>query len=314
MNVHVTRSSGTAGVLAGAVSAVALLAFAWLARPVLVALLLAALFAFVLEPIAGTLERLKVSKPLAGATSVAVLLGTLYGVGAVTVGHARGLLGSLPRDWAHHLRNGLGSPAELATLACVVPLLVYFMLTWRTHVFEALVELFPPVRRTDARGALDTISAIVRHFLVGNLMAGAFVGSALTLLFARLDVPHFLVVGPLSGFLGVVPYLGALFALLPPLAAGAASLTAPQLLGILAAIVVLRAIGLAALYPMFVGGRLNVNPLTILLALLFGGWLWGGFGLLLAIPLAGAMKAVFDQVDSLRGWAMLMGDDEVVPE
>jgi predicted PurR-regulated permease PerM len=44
------------------------------------------------------------------------------------------------------------------------------------------------------------------------------------------------------------------------------------------------------------------------MALLFWGWLWGGIGLVLAIPITAAMKIIFDHVESLKPWGTWLGE------
>ena len=56
------------------------------------------------------------------------------------------------------------------------------------------------------------------------------------------------------------------------------------------------------LFPKVIGKRLQLNPLVVTIALLVWGWIWGAMGLILAIPMTGAMKIIFDHVDSLRAF------------
>ena len=58
----------------------------------------------------------------------------------------------------------------------------------------------------------------------------------------------------------------------------------------------------------FVGARVHLNPLVVTLALMFWGMLWGGIGLVLAIPLTAAIKAVCDNVGNLQAYGKLLGD------
>jgi predicted PurR-regulated permease PerM len=52
----------------------------------------------------------------------------------------------------------------------------------------------------------------------------------------------------------------------------------------------------------------HLNPLVVTIALMFWGTLWGAIGLLVAIPITAAIKAVCDNVSSLQGFAKLLGD------
>jgi predicted PurR-regulated permease PerM len=73
-------------------------------------------------------------------------------------------------------------------------------------------------------------------------------------------------------------------------------------------IAVLHLIALNLLYPKVVGARVHLNPLVVTVALMFWGTLWGGIGLLLAIPITAGIKAVCDNVSNLNGIGKLLGD------
>jgi predicted PurR-regulated permease PerM len=64
------------------------------------------------------------------------------------------------------------------------------------------------------------------------------------------------------------------------------------------------------LYPKIIGGRLRLNPLTVTLALLIWGWIWGAAGLILAIPITAGMKIVFDHVEPLKPFGAWLGGEQ----
>jgi predicted PurR-regulated permease PerM len=71
---------------------------------------------------------------------------------------------------------------------------------------------------------------------------------------------------------------------------------------------VLHLLALNLMYPKLVGARVHLNPLVVTIALMFWGMLWGGIGLVLAIPLTAAFRAACDHVASLRPYGRLLGD------
>jgi predicted PurR-regulated permease PerM len=73
-------------------------------------------------------------------------------------------------------------------------------------------------------------------------------------------------------------------------------------------VVGLHVFSLNVLYPKFLGNRLQLNPLAVTMALLVWGWLWGAMGLVLAIPITAAMKIIFDHVQSLKPYAVWLGE------
>ena len=70
----------------------------------------------------------------------------------------------------------------------------------------------------------------------------------------------------------------------------------------------LHLVALNLLYPKLVGARVHLNPLAVTVALMVWYILWGGAGLVLAIPITAAMKAVFDRAPGLEGYGKLLGD------
>jgi predicted PurR-regulated permease PerM len=77
---------------------------------------------------------------------------------------------------------------------------------------------------------------------------------------------------------------------------------------IVATVFGLHLFALNVLYPKIIGKKMSLNPLAVTISLLFWGWLWGAMGLILAVPMTGALKIVFDHVDSLRPYGAWMGE------
>lgn len=208
-------------------------------------------------------------------------------------------------DW---ISQGAMNTAEIVLLASFVPFLVYFMLSWQEHVRTATVMLFKMEHRNTAYVTLGLMSAMIRGFIVGNLVVGIFMSIAGTIVFGLLGLPYFYFIGVISGFLTLVPYLGVILALVPPLAAALGQSNTEQLLLIVVTVFGLHLFALNVLYPKIIGKKMQLNPLAVTIALLFWGWLWGAMGLILAVPITGAMKILFDHIDSLRPYGAWLGE------
>ena len=114
--------------------------------------------------------------------------------------------------------------------------------------------------------------------------------------------------GPLSGFLSLVPYVGMPLAMVPPLFAALGPNKVPVYLLVVISVAVLHLIAMNLLYPKVVGSRVHLNPLVVTFSLMLWGFLWDAPGLLLAIPLTAALKAVCDNVRTLRPIGKFLGD------
>jgi predicted PurR-regulated permease PerM len=204
--------------------------------------------------------------------------------------------------------SALGSVGEFVFTLSFVPFLAFFMLSWQEHVRAKTVMLFKMENRNTAYVTMGLMSGMIRSFLVGNVLVGLFVSVVSLILFGFMGVPFFYFIGFISGFLSIVPYLGVVLALIPPLIAGLGVLS-PQTMILLAIVVLgLHLFAMNVLYPKIIGKRLQLNPLTVTIALLFWGWLWGAMGLILAIPVTAAIKIVLDHVEGFEGYGHWMGE------
>jgi predicted PurR-regulated permease PerM len=313
---------------------------------VLAVILMAALLAFILAPVMDLLIRLRLPRGLAAAIVVLVLLTLIVGLVYYSSNQAITFVQDLSRytsrarevverfrqkvetldsldtgrqgnqpgtvragtNWTDLLTRGFGSFGQALLAASFVPFLIYFMLTWQHHVRSTTVMLFPLRNRHTAYVTLGLISAMIRTFMVGNLLIGLFMAVVSTAIFGLLHFPFFYFVGFISGFLSLIPYLGVLLAIAAPLFAGLGHIDSADVAFIVITVVGLHVFSLNVLYPKFLGNRLQLNPLAVTMALLVWGWLWGAIGLVLAIPITAAMKIIFDHVESLKPYGAWLGE------
>jgi predicted PurR-regulated permease PerM len=322
-----------------------LVALCYYGELVLVVILISVLLAFVLAPIVDLLQFFRL--PRAAAALIAVLL-LMAGIGGIsyysynkaadfvhempkyigkvraevtrfrkkaesfevlTPEHERGVLNVHPTpDWTDILTRGFGSVGTALLAGSFVPLLAYFMLSWQEHVRSATVMLFPLENRHTAYVTLGLISAMIRSFMVGNVLIGVGLGVVSSVVFWLIHLPFFYFAGFISGFLSLIPYLGILLAIVPPIFVGLGHLQLQGILIILLTVFGLHLFALNVLYPKILGNRLQLNPLALSMALLIWGALWGGSGLVLAVPITAAMKIVFDHVESLKPLGAWLGE------
>ena len=198
---------------------------------------------------------------------------------------------------------------DVLLMASFVPFLVYFMLSWRDHMRRSFLYLFKGSERQMVGKSWEGVADMVRAYVIGNFILGLLLATISSAFFFAIRLPYWPLIGPLSGFLSLVPYVGLPMAMFPALAAGLIVYTQPTIYVMIAMVVaVLHLVAMNLLYPKIVGSRVHLNPLVVTVALMFWGTLWGGIGLLLAIPITAAIKAVCDNVTRLHGYGKLLGD------
>lgn len=204
--------------------------------------------------------------------------------------------------------DGAGVFGDIILALSFIPFLVYFMLSWKDHAHRATVQLFPKEHRLVAHRTVGRISNMIRSFIIGNLAVGVINSVVSSLVFWQLGIRYPYFIGIISGFASLIPYLGLVLAIIPPLAGGIGALDHTGIVIVVATVLVVHLVTMNVLFPKMVGSRVRLNPLTVTLALLFWAWIWGAMGLVLAIPIMGATKIIFDHVDSLRPLGAWLGE------
>src|ERR1700687_947355 len=197
------------------------------------------------------------------------------------------------------LLRGLGSLYTLLLGVTFVPFLLFFMLAAKRDVWHATMQLFPASERTRVKEALDSAGIVLRRFVVG----GGFVAFILVLVswgfFWMIGIDYPFLTGVVSGVLNLVPYLGAVLAWIPAIVIGMTHWsTFGPFLGMVAMLSFFHIIAMNVLVPQLVGKRVRLNALAVTVALLFWGWLWGGMGLVLAIPITATLKVICDHIEA----------------
>jgi len=194
--------------------------------------------------------------------------------------------------------------------APIVILLTYFLLASGGHFRRKLVQLVGPSlsRKKDAVRILEEIDEQVQRYLFAMFLSNILLAVVTWLAFEALGMEHAGLWGAAAGVLHFVPYLGP--AVIFVASAVAAFLQFGTLVGAFAvagaSLVAAGAVGLV--FMTWLQSRFaRVNAAVLFIALLFFGWLWGIWGLLLGAPLVAIVKVICDRVESLRPAGELLG-------
>lgn len=207
----------------------------------------------------------------------------------------------------------LAQSALLVTVAAQTPivlLLTYFLLASGGHFRRKLLQLVGPSlsRKRDAVQILEEIDVQVQRYLLAMLASNALLAVCTWLAFLALGVEHAGIWGLAAGVLHFIPYLGP--ALIALGSGAAAFMQFGSLLQALAVggVSLLLAAAIGFVFMTWLQSRFaRLNAAVLFISLLFFGWLWGVWGLLLGAPLVAIAKAVFDRIESLKPAGELLG-------
>lgn len=213
--------------------------------------------------------------------------------------------GATPAAESELVRNlimrGIGSLYALLLEVTFMPFLVFFMLAGKRELWHGTLQLFPASRRTQVKETLEDLRDVLRDYLAGMTLVTLMVIAISSLFFWMLGMDYPILTGIVSSLLNMVPYIGAVLAWLPAfLIALAKWKTAGQYILIAGGLTGIHVLALNLVAPQLVGRRVRLNAVAITIALLFWGWIWGGMGLLLAIPITATLRVICDRTESWK--------------
>ena len=163
----------------------------------------------------------------------------------------------------------------------------------RDRAVDLVCRMLPRPKRKLVRDTWQLIDLKLGAYIRGQALLVVFVAVVLSLAFWAIGLPYWLLVGCFAGLVEVVPVIG-------PLAAGAlavgAGLTESVRLGLEAGLVVLgvRLLEDYLIMPRVLGDAVGLTPLLVLVSVTSVGILFGGFAVILAIPLAAILATLID--------------------
>ncbi len=204
--------------------------------------------------------------------------------------------------------NTLTTTARTLTMLAVMPVYVFFLLYYQDNYKEFVRRLYRQRHPEQALKVVNKASAVVQDYLVGLLTVTLLVGIMAFLVFLGLGVKYALVFAIFVAVFNLIPYIGVFIA--STVSILYVFLTTDSLLYPFLTFVLLWGIQLLEnniITPYIVGQRIKLNPLVVILVVFAGASLWGVSGMILFIPLVGALKVLFDEVDGWEAYGYLLG-------
>lgn len=219
------------------------------------------------------------------------------------------------RTWAAGSLTNFFYTASAIVDLFLVPFFVYYILVDFSRWRDSSEELIPPRFRDPISRLFDEVGRILQSYVLGQLLIASLMGVGYAIGFAILRVPAWAGLAALSGFLNVVPYIGTISGLL--LASGFTLAEYghwSRVLGVAGVFIVVQCIEGYYLTPRILGGRLRLHPMTVFLALLIAGKLFGFLGILLAVPTAAILQVFWKFLREIYKTSYFYHGGETSPE
>ncbi len=192
--------------------------------------------------------------------------------------------------------------------ALLTIVLLFFLLYGRKDLRDRLVRLGARVRMTITAQAIDAAGNAISHYLLLFSLINLGFGIAIGVVGWMLGLPNPELWGAVACLLRFIPYVGALTAaILPSMVAVAVFPGWGRSIEILGAFILLDQVAAQLIEPFLIGHGIGVSPVALLVSAMYWGWIWGPFGLLLAVPLTACLKVAGDYIEAFDFFSLLFG-------
>lgn len=297
-----------------------------------------------LLPVVKFLDKLWFPRWLCALIAVGVLTIIVGGIGYFLYNEINALVRNLPRmisqDSAamYHVQKFISSPEVAAQISdysqdiidfgivylqksvayisstlfmiAMIPVYIFFMLMSRDRVDAYLSARYGDNLEKTTTVVRD-IKKSIQKYILGLSTVILIVSALLCTGLYLLDIPYWLLLGVLCGLLGLFPYIGVIIGALLPLTI--AILTKDALwypIAVMGLFVLVQFLEGNVITPNVIGNAVNINPVALMLALLFMGVISGILGLILTIPCLAVVRILMESSDELRPYAKLLAHKE----
>nr|MBC7612403.1 AI-2E family transporter [Pseudopedobacter sp.] len=186
----------------------------------------------------------------------------------------------------------------------------FFFLLYRTLIMRFLESVFLEHHKKLVHDVIEEVQYMIRKYITGLLIEMIIVAFSVSIVFLLLGVKYAILLGLIADILNLIPYIGILTALIISSAITFATSTEiSQVVFVMITIFITHIIDSNILLPLVVGSKVRINALVTVLGVMLGELIWGIPGMFLSIPITAVLKIIFDRVEGLKAWGLILGEE-----
>ena len=200
---------------------------------------------------------------------------------------------------------------QILSYLVLLPVYTFLLLYYRHLIKQFLIDAFKNGSTGEVREILQESQAISQSYMLGLMIEMAIVFALNALGFVILGIKFAILLALVAALLNLIPYIGMLVAnifcmLITMISGEVMQLSDVLWVGVILALV--QILDNNFLMPLIVGAKVRINSLATIMGVLVGGALCGYPGMFLSIPVLAVLKVIFDRVEGLESYGMLLGD------
>lgn len=197
----------------------------------------------------------------------------------------------------------------LASFA-LIPIYIFFLSFYKDKFKEFIRLITADGKDEHTLEVVKKVSRVSQKYLVGIFLDVIILSVLNSTGFMILGLQHAILFGVLASLLNIIPYIGVLIgSTLPIMMAFLTKDSMSYALGVAGICFFVQFLDNNFITPYVVGSSVSINPLTATIVLVGSALIWGIPGMVLCMPLTGMAKVVCDNVESLKPFGFLLGEE-----
>lgn len=203
----------------------------------------------------------------------------------------------------------LGFLSSLSATAMFTFLAIFFFLLYRSHLVKFVIWCFPPKEGERVKYVVSEIQSVIKQYISALMIQVVLVSFLMFIAYSIIGIKHALLFAILCGVLNLIPYVGVFSATVLAAIVTLATGQPIQALWVIVAVIVVNSIDGNIITPKIIGSKVSLNSFVVLFGIVIAESIWGIAGMFLAIPLLAIFKIVFDNVEGMRPYGFVLGED-----
>lgn len=208
--------------------------------------------------------------------------------------------------------NTITTVSSTVFLSIIIAIYTFLLLMYRGLIVQFFISLFKSEKPEMVYGIVTKTQFVIKGYIVGLFIEMLVVATANCTIFFILGVKYALLLGIISAILNIVPYLGIFSACLLCTLITFTTNSLSTVIWVIISLIIIHMIDSNILMTKIVGSKVKLNALATIIGVVFFSALWGIVGTFLAIPIMAILKVIFDDVEALHPFAIIMGDDSSI--
>lgn len=192
----------------------------------------------------------------------------------------------------------------------ILPVYTFLILFYKSLFMEFIARLFKNGEKDVVAEVLAETKSLVQSYLVGLSVEAVIVAVLNSIVLLIIGVEYALLLGLIGALLNLIPYIGGVIAIALSVLMAVATGEPSDALWVLVGYLVVQFVDNNFLVPRIVASKVKLNAFISILVVLMGGALWGVTGMFLSIPFTAILKVIFDRVEALKPFGLLLGDEQ----